>query len=140
MIRSLLEQLILDTEDCIAAILVAPDGMAVDSVVVDGRVDTELLAAGAADLIRRCESFVEEAGTPPLQELALTAGPMTFVLRAAGEGHRLLAVLDGDAGPGAVRQALIGAVQRLADDLSLEQPRRGSLPAGRVDPVPRPGV
>lgn len=136
MIRAALADMVLAVDGCCAAVLTDPDGVAVDAIVVDESVDSELLAAGAADLLARSDRFAREAGASALAELSLVTDSLTFVARPVGHEYRLLMVLTAGCDHVQARNALGRAVDRLQSDLIIDEPAAGvSLDHGPVASV-----
>ncbi|MFQ5720778.1 MAG: roadblock/LC7 domain-containing protein [Acidobacteriota bacterium] len=132
MIREALEELILGVDDCCAAVLIAPDGVAVDSIVVDERVDSELLAAGAADLMSRSDRFAAESGSASVDVLIMATHTLTYLVRPIVSGYRLLTVVGPDSHVVSARRALSRTASVLEDELELDE----SAPSPGVDPGP----
>ena len=130
MIRAALEDLVLSVDGCCAAVLVAPDGVAVDSIVVDEVVDSELLAAGAADLLARSDRFTQEAGPAPLDELNLITGSLIFLARPVGHDYRLLTVLGAGSDWLQARDQIRRTAGRLQAELAMDEPGTRAI----VDP------
>ena len=136
MIRAALEKLVLALDECRAVILVAPDGVVVDSIVVDETVDSEVLAASIADLLVRSDQLTREAGPTPLEELALTAGPLMFMARSIGSDYRLLAVIGSDCDFDRARQELRYTASFLLPELAVGESDGDIASETLVDPGP----
>jgi len=117
MIRDTLQKLVFDLEGCRGVVLLGADGMPVDGVVVDQAADTELVAAGVADLLRRSGRFSTESGGGDLLEVTLQGDRLTVVARPVGRDFGLLALLDPEGNLGRARLELRRAAASIALEL-----------------------
>lgn len=112
-----LEQVRDRLEDVLAISLIAKDGIPVESLKLDPRVDLELLAAELMSQVRAVSHNHQELSMGKVRQFSVTTEQLILMVGALTEEYYLMLVLSADANFGRARFELRRAVLLFEEDL-----------------------
>ena len=94
-LKAVLSGIVENVDGCLAAVVVASDGITIDGVATDpGRFDLQLLTVEYASVIKEIRRAVELVKAGEMEEIAVTTGSLYVVVRLLNSDIFAILVID----------------------------------------------